>query len=83
MHIRILPPFYNSKEQAIVNLPETVSSSFLFVGEDTILPRNISEIDFAYEVFFQALVYYLLIFNPTPYAFQKIAPSSCHRKGRC
>ncbi|VDK36406.1 unnamed protein product [Taenia asiatica] len=53
LHIRILPPFYNSKEQAIVHLPETVSSSFLFVGEDTILPRNISEIDFAYEVWCQ------------------------------
>ncbi|KAL5962023.1 Exostosin-2 [Taenia solium] len=53
LHIRILPPFYNSKEQAIVHLPETVSSSFLFVGEDTILPRNVSEIDFAYEVWCQ------------------------------
>ncbi|EUB64933.1 Exostosin-2 [Echinococcus granulosus] len=39
------------QEQAIVHLPETVSSSFLFIGEDAILPRNISEIDFAYEVF--------------------------------
>ncbi|CDS40351.1 exostosin 2 [Echinococcus multilocularis] len=53
LHIRILPPFYNSKEQAIVHLPETVSSSFLFIGEDAILPRNISEIDFAYEVWCQ------------------------------
>ncbi|VDM24650.1 unnamed protein product [Hydatigera taeniaeformis] len=49
--IRILPPFYNSKEQSIVHLPETSSSSFLFVSEDAILPSNVSEVDFAYEVY--------------------------------
>lgn len=48
--VKIVAPFFNPKEQTVVPLPETPSAAFLYVGEDSVLPKNISDIDFAYEV---------------------------------
>ena len=50
VNVRVLQPFYNTKDHTIVPLPETFSSSILYVSDDAVLPDNISEIDFAYEV---------------------------------
>ena len=63
LNVKVIPPFYNAKDHTISSLPETFSSSFLFISEDAILPINISEIDFAYEVcpFNRGLFCFLLI----------------------
>ncbi|VUZ57782.1 unnamed protein product, partial [Hymenolepis diminuta] len=51
--VKIVSPFYNTLEQTTTPLPETHSGAFLYVGEDIILPSNISDVDFAYEVWCQ------------------------------
>ncbi|KAM3182704.1 hypothetical protein ACTXT7_011791 [Hymenolepis weldensis] len=51
--VKIVSPSYNTLEQTTIPLPETHSGAFLYVGEDTILPSNISDVDFAYEAWCQ------------------------------
>nr|CDS30448.1 exostosin 2 [Hymenolepis microstoma] len=51
--VKIVSPFYNTLEQTINPLPETQSAAFLYVGDDVILPSDISYIDFAYEAWCQ------------------------------